>query len=206
MEKALNQAREGRLHILGKVLETLSGPREDLKPNAPRIEIIMIAKEFIGAVIGPGGKIIQGIQEETGATVTIEEVDNQGRVEISATNKASIDAAMARIKGIVTVPEIGEVYTAKVRSIMPYGAFCEFLPGKDGLLHISELSWDRVETIEESGLKEGDMIEVKLVDVDAKTGKIKLSRKALLPRPPRPDRPVVKKDGEAPQTEAPAAE
>lgn len=206
LEKALNQAREGRLHILGKVLETLSGPREDLKPNAPRIEIIMIAKEFIGAVIGPGGKIIQGIQEETGATVTIEEVDNQGRVEISATNKASIDAAMARIKGIVTVPEIGEIYTAKVRSIMPYGAFCEFLPGKDGLLHISELSWDRVETIEESGLKEGDMIEVKLVDVDAKTGKIKLSRKALLPRPPRPDRPVVKKDGEAPQTEAPAAE
>ena len=206
LEKALNQAREGRLHILGKVLETLSGPREDLKPNAPRIEIIMIAKEFIGAVIGPGGKIIQGIQEETGATVTIEEIDNQGRVEISATNKASIDAAMARIKGIVTVPEIGEVYTAKVRSIMPYGAFCEFLPGKDGLLHISELSWDRVETIEESGLKEGDMIEVKLVDVDAKTGKIKLSRKALLPRPPRPDRPVVKKDGETPQTEAPAAE
>lgn len=206
LEKALNQAREGRLHILGKVLETLSGPREDLKPNAPRIEIIMIAKEFIGAVIGPGGKIIQGIQEETGATVTIEEIDNQGRVEISATNKASIEAAMAKIKGIVTVPEIGEIYTAKVRSIMPYGAFCEFLPGKDGLLHISELSWDRVETIEESGLKEGDMIEVKLVDVDAKTGKIKLSRKALLPRPPRPDRPVVKRDGEAPQTEAPAAE
>ncbi|PXV63348.1 polyribonucleotide nucleotidyltransferase [Dysgonomonas alginatilytica] len=206
LEKALNQAREGRLHILGKVLETLSGPREDLKPNAPRIEIIMIAKEFIGAVIGPGGKIIQGIQEETGATVTIEEVDNQGRVEISATNKASIDAAMARVKGIVTVPEIGEIYTAKVRSIMPYGAFCEFLPGKDGLLHISELSWDRVETIEESGLKEGDMIEVKLVDVDAKTGKIKLSRKALLPRPPRPDRPVVRKEGDAPQAEAPAAE
>ncbi len=208
LEKALNQAREGRLHILGKVLETLSGPREDLKPNAPRIEIIMIGKEFIGAVIGPGGKIIQGIQEETGATVTIEEVDNQGRVEISATNKASIDAAMARIKGIVTLPEIGEVYTAKVRSIMPYGAFCEFLPGKDGLLHISELSWDRVETIEESGLKEGDMIEVKLVDIDSKTGKIKLSRKALLPRPPRPDRPVVKKEGEAPQaqTNAPTAE
>lgn len=201
LEKALNQAREGRLHILGKVMETLSGPREDLKPNAPRIEVVMIAKEFIGAVIGPGGKIIQGIQEETGATVTIEEVDNQGRVEISATNKASIDAAMARIKGIVTVPEIGEVYQAKVRSIMPYGAFCEFLPGKDGLLHISELSWDRVETIEESGLKEGDMIELKLVDVDAKTGKIKLSRKALLPRPPRPDRPVVKKEGEAPVAE-----
>lgn len=206
LEKALNQAREGRLHILGKVLETISEPRIDLKPNAPRIEIIMIAKEFIGAVIGPGGKIIQGIQEETGATVTIEEVDNQGRVEISATNKASIDAAMARIKGIVTVPEIGEIYQAKVRSIMPYGAFCEFLPGKDGLLHISELSWDRVETIEESGLKEGDMIEVKLVDVDAKTGKIKLSRKALLPRPPRPERPVVKREGEAPQAEAPAAE
>jgi polyribonucleotide nucleotidyltransferase len=197
LEKALNQAREGRLHIMGKVLETISEPRDDFKANAPRIEVIMIGKDFIGAVIGPGGKIIQGIQEETGAVVTIEEIDGQGRVEISANNKAAIDAAMAKIKGIVTVPEIGEVYEAKVRSIMPYGAFCEFLPGKDGLLHISELSWDRVETMEESGLKEGDIIEVKLVDIDSKTGKIKLSRKALLPRPPRPEKPIVKKDEES---------
>lgn len=193
LEKALNQAKEGRLHIMGKVLETLPAPRPDLKPNAPRIVVMMIPKDFIGAVIGPGGKIIQGIQEETGATITIEEIDNQGRVEISATNKASIDAAVAKVKGITTVPEIGEVYEAKVRSIMPYGAFCEFLPGKDGLLHISELSWDRIENMEDAGLKEGDILELKLVDIDSKTGKIKLSRKALLPRPPRPERPVVKK-------------
>ncbi|SHE38658.1 polyribonucleotide nucleotidyltransferase [Dysgonomonas macrotermitis] len=203
LEKALNQAREGRLHIMGKILETLPAPRPDLKPNAPRIVVMMIPKEFIGAVIGPGGKIIQGIQEETGATITIEEIDNQGRVEISATNKASIDAAVDRVKGIIAVPEIGEVYQAKVRSIMPYGAFCEFLPGKDGLLHISELSWDRIEKMEDAGLNEGDIIEVKLVDIDSKTGKIKLSRKALLPRPPRPERPVVKKDD---QEQAPASE
>lgn len=198
LEKALNQAKEGRLHIMGKILETLPAPRPDLKPNAPRIVVMMIPKDFIGAVIGPGGKIIQGIQEETGATITIEEVDNQGRVEISATNKASIDAAVAKVKGITTVPEIGEVYEAKVRSIMPYGAFCEFLPGKDGLLHISELSWDRIENMEDAGLKEGDILELKLVDIDSKTGKIKLSRKALLPRPPRPERPVVKKEDQAP--------
>ncbi len=203
LEKALNQAKEGRLHIMGKILETLPAPRPDLKPNAPRIVVMMIAKDFIGAVIGPGGKIIQGIQEETGATITIEEVDNQGRVEISATNKASIDAAVAKVKGITTVPEIGEVYEAKVRSIMPYGAFCEFLPGKDGLLHISELSWDRIENMEDAGLKEGDILELKLVDIDSKTGKIKLSRKALLPRPPRPERPVVKKDDQAPEVAAP---
>ncbi|MEN9919778.1 MAG: polyribonucleotide nucleotidyltransferase [Bacteroidota bacterium] len=193
LEKALNQAREGRLHILNKVLETLDAPRTDLKPNAPRIEVVFVAKEFIGAIIGPGGKIIQSIQEETGATITIEEIDGQGRVEISATNKLSIDSAIARVKGIITLPEIGEVYEAKVRSIMPYGAFCEFLPGKDGLLHISELSWDRVENIEDSGLKEGDIIEVKLVEIDGKTGKIKLSRKALLPRPPRTEKTIEKK-------------
>lgn len=202
LEKALNQAKEGRLHIMGKILETLPAPRPDLKPNAPRIVVMMIPKDFIGAVIGPGGKIIQGIQEETGATITIEEVDNQGRVEISATNKASIDAAVAKVKGITTVPEIGEVYEAKVRSIMPYGAFCEFLPGKDGLLHISELSWDRIENMEDAGLKEGDILELKLVDIDSKTGKIKLSRKALLPRPPRPERPVVKKEDQAPEITA----
>lgn len=188
LEKALNQAKEGRLHIMGKVLETIAEPRDDFKPNAPRIEVLLINKEFIGAVIGPGGKIIQGIQEETGAVVTIEEIDGYGRVEISANNKQSIDAAMAKIKGIVAVPEIGEVYNCKVRSIMPYGAFCEFLPGKDGLLHISEISWERIEDMEKAGLKEGEMIELKLVDIDQKTGKIKLSRKALLPRPPRPER------------------
>ncbi len=194
LETALNQAREGRLHIMGKVLETIAEPRADLKDHAPRIEVLMIAKDFIGAVIGPGGKIIQGIQEETGAVITIEEIDGCGRVEISATNRASIDAALAKVKGIVAVPEVGEVYQATVRSVMPYGAFCEFMPGKDGLLHISEISWERIEDMEKSGLKEGDKIEVKLIDIDPKTGKLKLSRKVLLPRPPRPDRPVKKED------------
>ena len=142
-----------------------------------------IPKEFIGAVIGPGGKIIQGMQEETGATITIEEVDGAGRIEIAGTNKKCIDDAMRMIKAIVAVPEVGEVYTGKVRSIMPYGAFVEFLPGKDGLLHISEIDWKRFETIEETGLKEGDEIEVKLLDIDPKTGKFKLSQKVLLPKP-----------------------
>ncbi|MDR2085749.1 MAG: polyribonucleotide nucleotidyltransferase [Dysgonamonadaceae bacterium] len=183
LENALAQAKAGREHILNKILETLSEPREDLKPHAPRIEVIIIAKDFIGAVIGPGGKIIQGMQEETGTTITIEEIEGIGRVEVAANNKASIDAAIAKIKAIVAVPEIGEVYEGKVRSIMPYGAFVEFLPGKDGLLHISEIDWKRLETVEESGLKEGDTIEVKLVDIESKTGKFKLSRKALLPRP-----------------------
>jgi len=204
LEKALNQAREGRLYILDKITETLPAPRPDLKPNAPRLEVIYIPKEFIGAVIGPGGKIIQGMQEETGATITIEEIDGQGRVEIAAVNKASIDAALAKINAIVAIPEVGKVYQGKVRSIMPYGAFVEFLPGKDGLLHISEIEWKRLETVEESGLKEGDEIEVKLLDIDSKTGKFKLSRKVLLekpegyvepaererrPRPERGDRP-----------------
>lgn len=177
------QAKQGREHILGKLTECIAEPREDLKPHAPRIETMTIPKEFIGAVIGPGGKIIQGMQEETGATITIEEVDGMGRIEISGTNKKCIDDAMRLIKGIVAVPEIGEVYTGKVRSIMPYGAFVEFLPGKDGLLHISEIDWKRLETIEESGLKEGDEIEVKLLDIDPKTGKFKLSHKVLLPKP-----------------------
>ncbi len=189
LEKALNQAKEGRMHILGKILDTMPEPRADLKPHAPRIEVIIIPKDFIGAVIGPGGKIIQGMQEETGATITIEEIDGYGRVEISANNKPSIDAAMAKIKGIVTVPEVGEVYEGKVRSVMPYGAFVEFLPGKDGLLHISEIDWKRLETVEQAGIKEGDIIEVKLIDIDPKSGKFKLSRKVLLPRPPREDRP-----------------
>jgi polyribonucleotide nucleotidyltransferase len=195
LETALNQAKAGRMHIMDKVLETLPEPRADFKENAPRIEVLIIGKEFIGAVIGPGGKIIQGIQEETGATVTIEEIDGYGRVEVSATNKHSIESAMAKIKGIVAVPEIGEIYQAKVRSVMPYGAFCEILPGKDGLLHISEISWDRIEDMEKSGVKEGDTIEVKLIDIDPKTGKLKLSRKVLLPRPPRPEKPV-KKEGD----------
>ena len=183
LERALNQAKEGRMHILGKILETIQEPREELKPHAPRIETMTIPKEFIGAVIGPGGKIIQGMQEETGATITIEEVDNIGRIEISGTNKKSIDDAMRLIKGIVAVPEVGEVYKGKVRSVMPYGAFVEFLPGKDGLLHISEIDWKRLETVEEAGIKEGDEIDVKLMDIDPKTGKFKLSRKVLLPKP-----------------------
>ncbi len=189
LEKALAQAKEGRMHILGKILETMPEPRVDLKPHAPRIEVIIIPKEFIGAVIGPGGKIIQGLQEETKATITIEEIDGYGRVEISANNKASIDAATKRIKGIVAVPEVGEVYVGKVRSIMPYGAFVEFLPGKDGLLHISEIDWKRLEKVEDAGLKEGDEIEVKLIDIDPKSGKFKLSRKVLMPRPPREEKP-----------------
>ncbi len=188
LEKALAQAKAGREHIMGKMMETISEPRTDLKPHAPRIEVIEIPKDFIGAVIGPGGKIIQGIQEETGAIITIEEINNIGRVEISATNKNSIDAAMAKIKGIVAVPEIGEVYEATVRSVMPYGAFCEFLPGKDGLLHISEIDWKRLEKVEDAGIKEGDKIRVKLIDIDPRTGKFKLSRKVLLPRPERSER------------------
>ncbi|GHT76551.1 polyribonucleotide nucleotidyltransferase [Bacteroidia bacterium] len=185
LENALAQAKQGREHILGKILETITEPREDLKPHAPRIEVIIIPKEFIGAVIGPGGKIIQAMQEETGTVITIEEIDGIGRVEVSASNKNSIEAAIARIKGIIAIPEVGEIYQGKVRSVMPYGAFVEFLPGKDGLLHISEIDWNRLETVEESGIKEGDDIEVKLVDIDQKTGKFKLSRKALLPRPER---------------------
>ncbi len=184
LETALNQAKEGRMHILGKILETIEAPREDLKPNAPRIHKIIIPKEFIGAIIGPGGKIIQNMQEETGATISIEENDEgKGVIEVSATNKESIDKAIAMINAIVAIPDVGEVYKGKVRSIMPYGAFVEFLPGKDGLLHISEIEWSRLEKVEDAGIKEGDEIEVKLIDVDAKSGKFKLSRKVLLPRP-----------------------
>ncbi len=188
LEKALNQAKEGRMYILDKILETIQEPRAEVKDHAPRIETLIIPKEFIGAIIGPGGKIIQGMQEETGATITIEEIDGTGKIEVSGTNKVSIDSAMRLIKGIVAVPEIGEVYKGKVRSIMPYGAFVEFLPGKDGLLHISEIDWKRLETVEESGIKEGDEIEVKLIDIDPKTGKYKLSKKALSPRPPKEDK------------------
>jgi len=185
LETALRQAKEGRLHIMGKIMETLSEPRADMKPHAPRIVTMMIPKEMIGAVIGPGGKIIQGMQAETGATISIEEVGDQGRVEIAANNKTAIDAAVAKIKGIVSIPEIGETYPSKVKSVMPYGAFVEFMPGKEGLLHISEIDWKRIETMDQAGIKEGDMIDVKLLDIDQKTGKYKLSRKALLPRPPK---------------------
>ena len=183
LEKALLQAKEGREYILGKLTECIAEPRPELKPNAPRIETITIPKEFIGAVIGPGGKIIQGMQEETGAIISIEEIDGVGRIEIAGTNKKCIDDALRMIKSIVAIPEIGEVYTGKVRSVMPYGAFVEFLPGKDGLLHISEIGWKRLETIAESGLKEGDEIQVKLMDIDPKTGKFKLSHKVLVPKP-----------------------
>ena len=183
LEKALLQAKEGREHILGKITECIVEPRAELKDHAPRIEVMIIPKEFIGAVIGPGGKIIQGIQEETGATITIDEIDGVGRIEVSGTNKQCIESAMNMIKAIVAIPEVGEVYTGKVRSVMPYGCFVEFLPGKDGLLHISEIDWKRLETVEEAGIKEGDEIEVKLLDIDPKTGKFKLSRRVLLEKP-----------------------
>ena len=189
LETALRQAHEGRMHILGKIQETLAGPRDDMKPNAPRIVAMFIPKEMIGAIIGPGGKIIQNMQAETGAVITIEETGDQGRVEIAANNKAAIDAAIAKIKGIVAIPEIGETYPSKVKSVMPYGAFVEFMPGKEGLLHISEIDWKRIETMDQAGIKEGDTIDVKLLEIDQKTGKFKLSRKALLPRPPREEKP-----------------
>ena len=193
LERALAQAREGRMYILGKILEAQPEARPSLKPHAPRIESMTISKEFIGAVIGPGGKIIQGIQEKTGAVITIEEVDGVGQIEISGPNEETITQAIKAIKAIVAVPEIGEVYEGKISSIMPYGAFVEFMPGKDGLLHISEIDWKRLDTVEQAGLKEGDPITVKLVDIDPKTGKFKLSRRALLPKPEgfeeRPARP-----------------
>ena len=183
LEKALNQAREGRMHILGKITECIAEPRAEMKPHAPRIETMRIPKEFIGAVIGPGGKIIQGMQEETGATISIEEVDGEGIIEIAANNAASIEGAISKIRAIVAIPEVGEVYEGTVRSVMPYGAFVEFMAGKDGLLHISEIDWKRFETIEETGLAEGDKIKVKLLEIDPKTGKFKLSRRVLLEKP-----------------------
>lgn len=193
LEKALAQAKAGREHILGEMMKTMDRPREDYKPHVPRMEALEIPKEFIGAVIGPGGKIIQGMQEETGAVITIDEVDGVGKIQISAPNRDSIDAAVAKIRGIVAIPEVGEVYEAKVVSIMPYGCFVEFMPSKEGLLHISEISWNRLETVEESGIKEGDKIQVKLLEVDPKTGKFRLSHKVLTEKPEgweeRPARP-----------------
>ena len=197
LEKALMQAKAGREHILGEMMKTLSAPRPELKPHVPRIEQIIIPKEFIGAVIGPGGKIIQGMQEDTGATITIDEEDGVGKVQVSGANKSIIDAALAKIRAIVAVPEVGEVYDGTVRSVMPYGCFVEFMPGKDGLLHISEIDWKRLETVEEAGIKEGDKIKVKLLDIDPKTGKFKLAHRVLIEKPegyvererrPRPER------------------
>lgn len=182
MEQALEQAKRGRMHIMDIITETMPAPREDLKPHAPRIVSITIDKDQIGALIGPGGKIIQDIQEKSGATINIEEVDNKGIVDVAATNKESIDKAMARIRAIVTKPEVGEVYDGVVKSIMPFGAFIEILPGKDGLLHVSEIDYKRIEKVEDV-LKEGDRIQVKLLEVDPKTGKLRLSHKALLPKP-----------------------
>ena len=183
LEKALMQAKAGREHILKCLTDTIAEPRAEMKPQVPRIEQFEIPKEFIGAVIGPGGKIIQQMQEESGATITIDEIDGVGKVQVSAPNKESIDMAIQKIKAIVAIPEVGEVYEGTVRSIMPYGCFVEILPGKDGLLHISEIDWKRLETVEEAGLKEGDKINVKLLEIDPKTGKYKLSHRVLIPKP-----------------------
>ncbi|MDE6080373.1 MAG: polyribonucleotide nucleotidyltransferase [Duncaniella sp.] len=198
LEKALLQARDGRLHILDKIQETIPAPREDYKPHVPRIVTMLIPKELIGAVIGPGGKVIQGIQEASGATVSIDEIDEGGYIEVAAANKPAIDKALEMINAIVQLPEEGTVYTGKVRSILDFGAFVEFMPNRDGLLHISEISWNRLENMEASGLKEGDEVEVKLIEIDKKTGKYRLSMRALQPKPegyvereraPRADRP-----------------
>ncbi len=186
LKEALLQAKDGRLHILNEMKKTLSASKADLKPHTPRAETVVIEKEMIGAIIGPGGKVVQDIQNTTGATVVIEEVNGKGIVNVFATSKEVMDAALRRIRAIVAVPEIGQVYDGKVKSIMPFGAFVEFMPGKDGLLHISEIKWERLETME--GVMEvGEEVKVKLVEVDKKTGKFRLSRKALLPKPPRPE-------------------
>ena len=183
LEQALRQAKEGRLHILNIINQTIPAPREDYKPHVPRIVAMTVDKEFIGAIIGKGGEVIQGIQEQTGATVTIDEIDGKGEIEISAANKDSIDAAVARIKQIIAVPEVDKVYTGKVRSILEFGAFVEFMPGHDGLLHISEISWNRLDNMEASGLHEGDEVTVKLIEIDKKTGKFRLSMRALQEKP-----------------------
>jgi len=184
LEEALEQARQGRLHILGEMAKTITEPRSDYKDNVPRIERMMIAKEFIGAVIGPGGKVIQEMQRETNTTIVIEEVGNYGVIDIVSPDKASIEAAKSRIRGIVAVPEVGEIYEGTVKSVVPFGAFVEILPGKEGLLHISEIDWKRIEKVE-SVLHEGDKVKVKLIGIDERNGKMKLSRKALIKRPER---------------------
>ncbi len=182
LAEALNQAKEGRLHILGEMAKAITEPREDYKPHVPRIVQISIPKEFIGAVIGPGGKIIQEMQRETGAVIVIEEVGEFGIIDIVAVDKSSIDAVMKKINGITAIPEVDAIYDGVVKNIQAFGAFVEIMPGKDGLLHISEIDWTRLENVE-SVLKVGDKIQVKLIEIDKKTGKLKLSRKVLLPRP-----------------------
>ncbi|MDY3847672.1 MAG: polyribonucleotide nucleotidyltransferase [Prevotella sp.] len=200
LEKALMQAKAGREHILNCITDTIAEPRAEMKPQVPRIVQIEIPKEFIGAVIGPGGKIIQQMQEDTGATITIDEIDGVGKVQVSAPNKDSIDAALGKIKAIVAIPEVGEIYEGTVRSIMPYGCFVEILPGKDGLLHISEIDWKRLETVEEAGIKEGDKIKVKLLEIDPKTGKYKLSHRVLIEKPADyQERPERRPRGERPE-------
>ena len=194
------QAKAGREHILKCLTDTIAEPRAEMKPQVPRIVQIEIPKEFIGAVIGPGGKIIQQMQEDTGATITIDEVDGVGKVQVSAPNKESIDGALAKIRAIVAIPEVGEIYEGTVRSIMPYGCFVEILPGKDGLLHISEIDWKRLETVEEAGIKEGDKIKVKLLEIDPKTGKYKLSHRVLIEKPADyQERPERRPRGERPE-------
>jgi polyribonucleotide nucleotidyltransferase len=189
VEEALMQAKKGRLHIMGEMNKTISKPADDYKPHAPRIETLIIDKDFIGAVIGPGGKVIQGIQKDTGATISITEVGNNGVVEIAATNGEALQKAMNIVKGIVAVPTVGDEYIGKVKTIVDFGAFVEFMPGKDGLLHISEISWERLPSME-GVLQVGEEVKVKLIEVDKKTGKAKLSRKVLLPRPPRAEAPA----------------
>jgi polyribonucleotide nucleotidyltransferase len=183
LEKALMQAKEGRLHILNEMNKTISKPADDLKPHAPRVAVVIIDKEFIGAVIGPGGKIIQEMQRETGTTINIEEIDGKGQISIFASNKDSIDAALARVGKIVYMPSVGDVEVGVVESVMPYGVFLGF-KGKSGLLHVSEMSWSRIDNVEDA-FKEGDEIRFKIIDIDKKTGKLRLSRKILLPQPPK---------------------
>ena len=196
MRQALAQANKGRMHILDAMYACIPEARADIKPHAPRMVKLFIDKEFIGAVIGPGGKVIQEIQRETGTTINLEEVNNRGEVSIFSANKDGVDKAVAWIKGIVAVPQIGDTYDATVKSIMPFGAFVEFLPGKQGLVHISEISWKRLETLE-GIVKEGDAMKVKLIGTDPKSGKFKLSRKALIPKPeqkPREQMPPQQQD------------
>lgn len=195
LEEALEQARKGRAHILSEMNKTIAEAKNDYKPHTPRIERIIIDKDQIGAVIGPGGKVIQGIQKDTGTTISITEIENQGIVEILSENAESMNEAKRIIKGIVAVPEVGEVYEGKVRSIVEFGAFVEILPGKDGLLHISEIDWKRINKMD-GIFKEGDIVKVKLIEIDKKTGKLRLSRKALMPKPPQEDKPQAKSEGQ----------
>jgi polyribonucleotide nucleotidyltransferase len=189
MSQALEQARRGRLHILNAMYNCIAEARSEVKPHSPRMVKMFIDREFIGAVIGPGGKVIQEMQRVTGTTINIEEVNNMGEVSVFGVNKEGVEKAEAWIKGIVAIPVVGDVYEATVKSIMPFGAFVEFLPGKQGLVHISEVSWKRLETLD-GVLNEGDVIKVKLIGTDPKSGKFKLSRKVLIPKPERQDRPA----------------